>query len=102
VSHGRRETSLFPALLYASGLKPSLATTLAKVSRRVLVTLALGVCWGKLGKLGQVLELTSKLSGAAGLGTDLGDRWGVSGALASAWDAWDLRMLLQAERWDML
>ncbi|MCO5385792.1 MAG: hypothetical protein NHB14_08525 [Desulfosporosinus sp.] len=53
VSHGRRETSLFPALLYASGLKPSLTTTLAKVSRRVLVTLALGsagVCWVSWGK----------------------------------------------------
>ncbi|WP_156146528.1 hypothetical protein [Desulfosporosinus sp. I2] len=30
MSHGRRETSLFPALLYESGLEPSLATTRAK------------------------------------------------------------------------
>ena len=30
MSHGRRETSLFPALLYESGLEPSLATTHAK------------------------------------------------------------------------
>ncbi|WP_298201762.1 hypothetical protein [Desulfosporosinus sp.] len=30
LSHGRRETSLFPALLHESGLKPSLATTHAK------------------------------------------------------------------------
>jgi len=36
LSHGRRETSLFPALLYESGLKPSLATTYAKASRRVI------------------------------------------------------------------
>ncbi len=30
---------LFPALLYESGLKPSLATTHAKASRRVIATL---------------------------------------------------------------
>ncbi|HZK84112.1 MAG TPA: hypothetical protein VFC58_05420 [Desulfosporosinus sp.] len=36
VPHGQRNTSLCSALLYARGLKPSLATTNAKASRRVI------------------------------------------------------------------
>ena len=39
VSHGRRKTSLFSALLDESGLKPSLATTHAEASLRVDATL---------------------------------------------------------------
>ena len=36
VSHGQQNTSLCSALLYESGLKPSLATTTAKASERVI------------------------------------------------------------------
>ena len=36
VSHGQQNTSLCSALLYESGLKPSLATTTAKASDRVI------------------------------------------------------------------
>ncbi|MDO0824883.1 hypothetical protein [Desulfosporosinus nitroreducens] len=39
VSHGRRKTSLFSALLDESGLKPSLATTHAEASLLVSATL---------------------------------------------------------------
>ena len=65
VSHGRRNTSLCSALLIKEGLKPSLATTIAKASERVVAD---PLAWERRIVESHVRRPVSRVAGKAGDG----------------------------------